>query len=734
MAECAIARCVQERRSFKRELQKWGKNVLFLAGLERVAEELVGQDKWKRLMEPIKDMEGKKCVDWEPDDTCCFCNSRKQLPPDPAKGICSIDSLGLNNDINESDGNLSESIFYNSPFLPWYFREGNASPSPSPDEPLDLSMGSKTATIGSCASPHSPSIDNDASTTVLKVPQIPTKTGIKKRFEASGCKKSYTEDELQAALRDIQSGKLGTRRAAVIYGIPRSTLRNKVYKMALERDANGAPSIRVSDRSRKESHGASRANGALDCSASASASESLRQLLRNRMADKSTEVNAKVGEGEGEGDKAKASQQDYGQTLGPLLTQVLANVHELALSKFRSGSAISSAMNASSNDDLCLPLLPDLIRRLVEERFEEERETMNASSKKNKCNTRNEEQTNSSNTSNVILKIPSYKPMKNVNEGTPTSSNSSNSSNGNGSSGASHTNSGNHTAGKGIGVSLREIIAKSISQRAAAANRSSDNEKLTPMAELLNGSSDSSNQEEPPSKRWKNPPQNKNSNSNTTQGAKAEKRTRPKRGRYRNYDRDNLAEAVRAVQRGEMSVHRAGSYYGVPHSTLEYKVKERHLLRPRKRDVKIHKETSGGGESKPNGTTNGVQNGKTNNNNNNNNNSTSATAEQKLSSLASAAGLSGLSFPAHIPIWQSSPFFSLDFNQFSPNHFFASQMMRKLQEDALMNADKTCSSSSSKEGMSLLNSIIRASVQNNDTPSSKKAAVDKTKDSPTSSD
>lgn len=49
-------------------------------------------------------------------------------------------------------------------------------------------------------------------------------------------RRTYTEDELQAALRDIQSGKLGTRRAAVIYGIPRSTLRNKVYKMALERE------------------------------------------------------------------------------------------------------------------------------------------------------------------------------------------------------------------------------------------------------------------------------------------------------------------------------------------------------------------------------------------------------------------------------------------------------------------------------------------------------------------
>ncbi|VDO75652.1 unnamed protein product [Heligmosomoides polygyrus] len=31
-----------------------------------------------------------------------------------------------------------------------------------------------------------------------------------------------------------------------------------------------------------------------------------------------------------------------------------------------------------------------------------------------------------------------------------------------------------------------------------------------------------------------------------------------------------------------MSVHRAGSYYGVPHSTLEYKVKERNLLRKKK--------------------------------------------------------------------------------------------------------------------------------------------------------
>lgn len=60
-------------------------------------------------------------------------------------------------------------------------------------------------------------------------------------------------------------------------------------------------------------------------------------------------------------------------------------------------------------------------------------------------------------------------------------------------------------------------------------------------------------------------------------------KNRPKRGRYRNYDKEALDKAVLAVQSGEMSVHRAGTFYGVPHSTLEYKVKQRHLLREKKR-------------------------------------------------------------------------------------------------------------------------------------------------------
>lgn len=38
--------------------------------------------------------------------------------------------------------------------------------------------------------------------------------------------------------KDIRSGRLGTRRASVVYGIPRSTLRNKIYKLEAA-DDNG---------------------------------------------------------------------------------------------------------------------------------------------------------------------------------------------------------------------------------------------------------------------------------------------------------------------------------------------------------------------------------------------------------------------------------------------------------------------------------------------------------------
>lgn len=53
------------------------------------------------------------------------------------------------------------------------------------------------------------------------------------------------------------------------------------------------------------------------------------------------------------------------------------------------------------------------------------------------------------------------------------------------------------------------------------------------------------------------------------------KQPRKKRGRYRQYNTELLEEAIAVVLGGRMSVSKAQSVYGIPHSTLEYKVKER---------------------------------------------------------------------------------------------------------------------------------------------------------------
>lgn len=69
----------------------------------------------------------------------------------------------------------------------------------------------------------------------------------------------------------------------------------------------------------------------------------------------------------------------------------------------------------------------------------------------------------------------------------------------------------------------------------------------------------------------------------------ANKQPRKKRGRYRQYNTDLLEEAIVVVMGGKMSVSKAQSIYGIPHSTLEYKVKERlgTLKHPPKKKMKL---------------------------------------------------------------------------------------------------------------------------------------------------
>uniref|UniRef100_A0A3P8T7V4 HTH psq-type domain-containing protein n=1 Tax=Amphiprion percula TaxID=161767 RepID=A0A3P8T7V4_AMPPE len=69
----------------------------------------------------------------------------------------------------------------------------------------------------------------------------------------------------------------------------------------------------------------------------------------------------------------------------------------------------------------------------------------------------------------------------------------------------------------------------------------------------------------------------------------ANKQPRKKRGRYRQYNTELLEEAIVVVMGGKMSVSKAQSVYGIPHSTLEYKVKERlgTLKHPPKKKMKL---------------------------------------------------------------------------------------------------------------------------------------------------
>ncbi|XP_070697680.1 ligand-dependent corepressor-like [Pempheris klunzingeri] len=67
------------------------------------------------------------------------------------------------------------------------------------------------------------------------------------------------------------------------------------------------------------------------------------------------------------------------------------------------------------------------------------------------------------------------------------------------------------------------------------------------------------------------------------------KQPRKKRGRYRQYNTELLEEAIVVVMDGKMSVSKAQTVYGIPHSTLEYKVKERlgTLKHPPKKKLKL---------------------------------------------------------------------------------------------------------------------------------------------------
>ncbi|XP_053645651.2 mushroom body large-type Kenyon cell-specific protein 1 [Cherax quadricarinatus] len=434
-------------------------------------------------------------------------------------------------------------------------------PEDKEQQPLDLSAKSQVTSVvkpelGTMAdttnTSSSPLFHYD---TVKPLTTLDTKiTSTRGRRRGDMSKRSYTEEELQAALRDIQSGKLGTRRAAVIYGIPRSTLRNKVYKLAMERERNkklaeqSNSTILPDTKTFSEFHNGISESGTSPDNEISASPECFRTLLKNKMAEKLEEMSRK---GLGTGDNKKVVES--------ALKYLMENIPKLALNK--DNKEVSTEILSSIS---FYPQLSDFIKKVVEERYNEELQR----SKSRLNGSVDIHAVNGLKGENCDLTIPSYSPSCNglvKGESEPTATDS------------------NHSSQPLISSlpspNLKEMIAQMIGQKLGCdlplgketVSGNGSGRKL--QQSLLFSSQGDSNTKLNGEKR---DPAKKGSSTSSPSGGKG---SRPKRGKYRNYDRDNLLKAVQAVQSGEMSVHRAGSFYGVPHSTLEYKVKERHLTR-----------------------------------------------------------------------------------------------------------------------------------------------------------
>ncbi|KAL3981622.1 helix-turn-helix Psq domain family protein [Acanthocheilonema viteae] len=351
-----------------------------------------------------------------------------------------------NNDIPALYAGLSKSSFRNESLVERataVYKDGNNSNETVEDQPLDLSSRRALQTATQCAvsSAHN-SRDGRRLRALINVISDKSSNSLSKEEENNSVishakntigtktihpsisKRNYTQADLDAAVKDIRCGRLGTRRASVVYGIPRSTLRNKIYKL----DA-------VEDQRTNGSGGRKKSINNFDTA-----------ITPNRA-------------------------QSPSATTVPFPNNV------------RSTKIIIPPTQALITIDGVS--VPEIIQDI---------------GPNNKSHFVNQEPVNAKDEAMMENKKSLWSPF---------------------------------------------------------AHRQISEPKNVHTEEKKIGRSPTNNTESQPD--WK--------------------KSRPKRGQYRKYKKDALDEAVRSVRRGEMSVHRAGSFYGVPHSTLEYKVKERNLTR-----------------------------------------------------------------------------------------------------------------------------------------------------------
>ncbi|KAL4231042.1 hypothetical protein ACF0H5_008625 [Mactra antiquata] len=462
----------------------------------------------------------------------------------------------------------------------------------------------------------------------LVIPSLATPSKQKKESTVANGKKGYSDDDLSAAVSEVRNGKLGTRRASSLYGVPRSTLRNKVFKME-----SGEPNS--SGFLGEEEEGSSN-----------EAPPSIKQQPHLNTQDRPLMLH----------DLLQLSTLHY---LAPIaipyyikpdmftIPQPEEMEWEKKLQTVRHKHNLNKAsmhhykVKALTHHKL-KPFQYDLIRKLTKERLDIERNNIKgkfpggqdvqdlslshleflkslelASATQPPSNKKvKKEVMDSIMDANTAMQSALYKAL-NVNPFSSSGGARENSSPDSDitvpdvSSKTSHKDEvaypSSHSKDRKmydglfkyentrIGDTLKDIIVKTISEKVKCKLESTD------FSGLVGTKSSLENQKakdtimsafsvpecsSPPKKAKREPSVLEVSRLNTRQNTSSNntpvKKTRPKRGQYRKYNSQLLTEAVKAVQRGEMSVHRAGSYYGVPHSTLEYKVKERHLLRQKK--------------------------------------------------------------------------------------------------------------------------------------------------------
>ena len=400
-------------------------------------------------------------------------------------------------------------------------------------------------------------------------------------------------------MNDIRTGKLGTRRAAALYGIPRSTLRNKLFKQQ-SNSRSESPALRpdmCADKTLPLPN------------------LSMSDLLQS-MASTSGYMHKPMAVLEDDKESLNGKEQDTWEER----LEVLRKKHNLDRSDQQFGLPMPFGQFGGfpPYNPFALSSYLSTIP-LPSPAPETAKESNNGVLQENGSLDLSMPKTNDDRKS-VDLKIPCFVPSINnstssakdgENDSCSTTSDDAKSMPNNGSvwpenPGWSHDTMANGS--KVIGDKLKDIIAKTIAEKvkgrttpqpiSGSENGHSDEEKSLTNGQsnnnddefkslsVLNGTESKADLPTPP-KRTKLQ-KSKTQSSSTTNGDSSTsestdgKKTRPKRGQYRRYNSQLLVEAVKAVQRGEMSVHRAGSYYGVPHSTLEYKVKERHLLRQKK--------------------------------------------------------------------------------------------------------------------------------------------------------